>query len=726
MTAATPRLFRNTAFSFPTVADMQASVSLRVGDLATTAGYTTAGDGGGNTYLIVAAATGTDDGGSYIDLTGTSLQAAGQFPGRANPYQFGATGDGVTDDTDAYDAFVAWVGLKEVLPGRYLENGVVRRFDQGALGNGVFNDSESGGPYEWGYWDQVWGDRNRDSIFVNSDTVNGSTTLTSPVVKLQRKVLYNNSNPAAAFNFTRVAGIYQELVGEGDYQWLVDGATGNFTAMAATVHNKFAGQMGMTAVTGRAWDALETEVPNIATYGSSKSVGGYFPFTRRSKFENGGYMIGMEVYAQNTAAETLDIPYYNSDSFVFEEGGGFTAAIHLTALGGTGDGTGGTRKGAPITAGLLLDGFTSANHGFWNGIVVGSSCMQIDGQWGVDGTVGLTFASWSGTRYGDIAVKYGKANRHNYYTQGNKTRASLTRLMYESGPCGLSVEAGAGDNPYIHLKAGVTSAADGGSPSTYGQIDSNASWTRLMSNSGEAHIAAGGGSYTYIFNSVRFAPSTALDGLQQCGGPSQRFDNVYATNSSIVTSDERAKQDIVEIDDDVLDAWGDVGWAGFRFKDAVDLKGPGARIHFGTIAQVIKEKFEAHSLDPFAYGLLCYDEWEEQEEITETQEVELSPAEYELILVSEAVYDDFVHPETGAREKRLVKDAVYETGDLIKEAVIETRTFVVQEARAAGNRYGVRYEEALSLEAAFQRRRATRLEDALEALTARVEALEAA
>ncbi|MCP4444600.1 MAG: hypothetical protein GY811_04545, partial [Myxococcales bacterium] len=62
-----------------TVATMIANTSLSEGDWVGTQGYHTAGDGGGNCYEIVAAGTGTDDSGSYIDLSGTGLQAKGLF-----------------------------------------------------------------------------------------------------------------------------------------------------------------------------------------------------------------------------------------------------------------------------------------------------------------------------------------------------------------------------------------------------------------------------------------------------------------------------------------------------------------------------------------------------------------------------------------------------------------------------------------------------------------------
>jgi hypothetical protein len=81
------------------VTDLDSSAEVFVGDIVETAGYTTKGDGGSNTYEIVAAGTGTDDGGSYIDLTTSGLQAKGLFPnGRIDVKQFGAVGDGTTSD----------------------------------------------------------------------------------------------------------------------------------------------------------------------------------------------------------------------------------------------------------------------------------------------------------------------------------------------------------------------------------------------------------------------------------------------------------------------------------------------------------------------------------------------------------------------------------------------------------------------------------------------------
>ena len=93
---------------FESVADMIADASLVVGQKCRTLGYYAVGDGGANDYEIVAAATGTDDGGSYIDLSGSGFQAKGLFGSVVNVRKFGAKGDGVTDDTAPFLAARAY------------------------------------------------------------------------------------------------------------------------------------------------------------------------------------------------------------------------------------------------------------------------------------------------------------------------------------------------------------------------------------------------------------------------------------------------------------------------------------------------------------------------------------------------------------------------------------------------------------------------------------------
>jgi hypothetical protein len=98
---------------FTNVADMISGtlpdgsvITLIVGQTVQTLGYFTKGDFGSNTYEIVAASTGTDDGGSFIDLN--VLQAKGLFPAGIHiVQQWAATGGGLgTDDSAEVQAAV--------------------------------------------------------------------------------------------------------------------------------------------------------------------------------------------------------------------------------------------------------------------------------------------------------------------------------------------------------------------------------------------------------------------------------------------------------------------------------------------------------------------------------------------------------------------------------------------------------------------------------------------
>ena len=52
----------------------------------------------------------------------------------------------------------------------------------------------------------------------------------------------------------------------------------------------------------------------------------------------------------------------------------------------------------------------------------------------------------------------------------------------------------------------------------------------------------------------------------------------------------------------------------FKWNSAVEQKGEKARIHFGVIAQEVKQAFESEGLNPDDYALFCFDEWNEIEE----------------------------------------------------------------------------------------------------------------
>jgi len=89
---------------FENLANLKAS-KLTAGQLTTTKGFYQAGDGGGATYLIKTSADygGTPDEYGDHTLSGSTI-AVLQTEGSVNVKQFGATGDGVTDDSGAIQA----------------------------------------------------------------------------------------------------------------------------------------------------------------------------------------------------------------------------------------------------------------------------------------------------------------------------------------------------------------------------------------------------------------------------------------------------------------------------------------------------------------------------------------------------------------------------------------------------------------------------------------------
>lgn len=79
-----------TTGSHSILSDMIADETLTVGQFILLKGRNNPGDGGHNLYEIVSSGTGTDDGGSFIDLTGSGHQAKGLFPDGIHVEQFGA------------------------------------------------------------------------------------------------------------------------------------------------------------------------------------------------------------------------------------------------------------------------------------------------------------------------------------------------------------------------------------------------------------------------------------------------------------------------------------------------------------------------------------------------------------------------------------------------------------------------------------------------------------
>lgn len=136
----------------------------------------------------------------------------------------------------------------------------------------------------------------------------------------------------------------------------------------------------------------------------------------------------------------------------------------------------------------------------------------------------------------------------------------------------------------------------------------------LVSNTEDVGIGASGSLLNlYAANAVRWQMGDAAffpnaDNTTAVGRADRRASVIYAASGTINTSDERAKEDIRELSD----AERAVAARCKGLVRAFRFKGASGRIHFGMIAQEVAAAFEAEGLDPFAYGIVCYDEWEAQ------------------------------------------------------------------------------------------------------------------
>jgi hypothetical protein len=136
--------------------------------------------------------------------------------------------------------------------------------------------------------------------------------------------------------------------------------------------------------------------------------------------------------------------------------------------------------------------------------------------------------------------------------------------------------------------------------------------------SGVPYIAnAAGYGVSYLNNGMHPASyGGALDDAFDCGLSFARWDDIYATNATIQTSDRNEKQDIEELSE----AEQRVAVAAkslmrkFRWKSAVAEKGDEARIHFGIIAQDLQAAFEAEGLDAGRYAMFISSTWWETSE----------------------------------------------------------------------------------------------------------------
>ena len=246
--------------------------------------------------------------------------------------------------------------------------------------------------------------------------------------------------------------------------------------------------------------------------------------------------------------------------------------------------------------------------------------------------------------------------------------------------------------------------------------------------------------YAYFASTVGIQPrasdvvptnsaGTPNDDVVDLGDPSARFDDVYATNGTIQTSDANEKQQIAALTDAEITAAKAISqlFKTFKWNKAVTEKGDAARTHAGVIAQDVQAAMTAAGLDAGDYAFFISSTWwETQTGVPAVEAVDAIDAVYEDVVipaVEEELDEDgnvIVEAQAERTEQRLVSEAV----EAVEAVAAYTRTDTYDTAQEAPEgatertRLGIRYPELMAFVGAATEQRLANIETRLTALEA--------
>lgn len=253
--------------------------------------------------------------------------------------------------------------------------------------------------------------------------------------------------------------------------------------------------------------------------------------------------------------------------------------------------------------------------------------------------------------------------------------------------------ANANGFPYLGMNTNPAVGSDAGTFDIAGYA------SRIRLDSGifkfESSTIAGTAGATITWANAATLDSTqfisGVDNSRTLGSATFRWSTVYAGTGSINTSDAREKTPVRGFTPDEINASQQLSKeiGAYRFLSAIAAKGDTAREHIGMTVQRVIEIMIANQLDPFGYGFVCHDDWE----------------------------DAFiVHAAVEAAAEVLAIPAVLDANGVIVTAAIEAKAAVeavaawTEQTQHAGDRYAFRTDELLMFIARGFEARLTALE----------------
>jgi hypothetical protein len=200
---------------------------------------------------------------------------------------------------------------------------------------------------------------------------------------------------------------------------------------------------------------------------------------------------------------------------------------------------------------------------------------------------------------------------------------NVSSLFYSGGASGgyVAINSDSANSPlYISLTSSATA------PSFITFSDTGANVGSINAEGSELAIGSTAAGLQFLGSEARIRPfnissNAPTDNTIDLGRSNSRFQDIYATNGTINTSDRNEKQDI----ETLTDAETRVAVAAkgllrkFRWIDSVEEKGDEARIHFGIIAQDLQDAFTAEGLDAGDYAMFISDTWTDDDGVEQTR-----------------------------------------------------------------------------------------------------------
>lgn len=296
---------------------------------------------------------------------------------------------------------------------------------------------------------------------------------------------------------------------------------------------------------------------------------------------------------------------------------GVAGAIGFTFLGGGGNNVNIIGTTFELTNAAATQYAYAFSGGTWDGITVIGSKYLLQGDGNslnnrrTTGTVPTTFLeinrSYTSDTYGTIPMMWCPSTSDTApFQQPNYSRFG----GYLQG------------NGHIKLGRGDTDASD------HNIYYSGANTLVFDANDGGFNFNAKGVASRFVIEPYSAVVRPGADNVQTLGSSTYRWSTIYAATGTINTSDARSKQDDRPLSEKerAVAAKAKELLKAFRFKDSVADKGDEARIHFGVYAQELMEAFEAEGLDPENYAMFCHDKWDAAPEQIDADGNVISPA----------------------------------------------------------------------------------------------------